>query len=372
MRLSILVVSLFIFVIVLFFSAELPANYAQSNNAALFGNWTNLKLLVNDNVSMFISLPTDWKIEKESLYDNIADAIIIVPPKKVPSTVPSSKLAIGIEKLESTNTLSDFSKSAIDALISNLNNFELIDSFPINISDLSAERIIFTHKVNDKLMQVIQTWLIDNDNAFIVTFATTPDSFGFYNPILTKIISSIKIEDDKIDDTSEKSLEKISGYASFESPFGFELSYPDDWILSEGKNRLSIISNQSDLSDRYLERLDVYYNLASNNSLISNSSQTTDEKMRTELLNEIKYLINNLQNLDIISIKNVNVSSSNITAKEMLYGYDSNIGKTKVNEYLLYGNSRLVILSFSTSSMDFDKMSDTFETILDSFKFMNH
>ena len=371
MILSILVVSLFIFVIVLFFSADLRANYAQSNSAALFGNWSNLKLLVNDNISMFISLPTDWKIEKESLYDNIADAIIIVPPKKAPSTVTSSKLAIGIEKLESTTTLSDFSKAAKEALFSNLHNFELIDSFPINISDLSAERIIFTHKVNDKMMQVMQTWLIDNNNTFIVTFATTPESFGFYNPILTKIISSIKIEDYKKDDTSEKSL-KISGYASFESPFGFELSYPDNWILSEGKNRLSIISNQSDLSDRYLERLDIYYNLSSNNSLISNSSQTKDEKMRTELLNEIKYMINNLQNLDIISIKNVNVSSSNITAKELLYGYDSNIGKTKVNEYLLYGNSRLVILSFSTSSMDFDKMSDTIDTILDSFKFMNN
>jgi hypothetical protein len=163
-------------------------------------------------------------------------------------------------------------------------------------------------------------------------------------------------------------LERTLGYKLFESPFGFELSYPDDWILSEGENRLSIISNQSEMSDRYLERLDIYYNVSSSDNLVPNSSQTQDEKMRIEVLNEIKYLVNNLQNLDIISIKNVNVSNS-IMGKELLYNYDSNIGKTKVKEYLFNGNSISVILTFSTSIADFDDMSNTIEKILNSFKF---
>jgi len=53
----------------------------------------------------------------------------------------------------------------------------------------------------------------------------------------------------------------------------------------------------------------------------------------------------------------------------LLYNYDSNIGKTKVKEYLFNGNSISVILTFSTSIVDFDDMSNTIEKILNSFKF---
>lgn len=368
MTLSPIIVCLTIIAIVLFFSAELQEGYGLSNKLGLPSNWSTLKLLINDKISLFISLPEDWKIEKESLYDNVADAITIVPPKNMPSFIPTSKLIVGIEKLGSGTSMSEYTKSAIVDLSSELNNFELIDSFPINISASSGERIIFTHKVNDHTIKVLQTWLINNEIAYIITFATTPESFGYYNPILNKIISSVTIAYKEIDDKSVKPLERTLGYKLFESPFGFELSYPDDWILSEGENRLSIISNQSEMSDRYLERLDIYYNVSSSDNLVPNSSQTQDEKMRIEVLNEIKYLVNNLQNLDIISIKNVNVSNS-IMGKELLYNYDSNIGKTKVKEYLFDGNSISVILTFSTSIVDFDDMSNTIEKILNSFKF---
>jgi len=359
-----------IIVTVLFFTSLLNDCYAQSTPTTLTDNLSKFKLLLDDNLTLYVSLPTDWKIDKGSLLDNVADAIIIIPPKNMPSFMHSSKLTIGIERLNSEIHLSDYSKSAIDTLASRLIDFEIVDIFPINISDLSGERIIFTHKVDDKTIKVLQTWLIDNKIAFILTFATTPGSFGYYNPTLNEIISSITISNNSNYNNLDEPLAKISNYTLFKSPYGFELNYPNDWILSEGVNRLSFISNQFDSSDLYLERLDIYYNLSNSNILFSNSSQTEDEIMRTGLLTEINYLVDNLQNLNIISISNVNFNS--IKGKELLYSYDSNIGKTKVSEYLLNGNKLFVILSFSTSYIDFEKMSNTMMSILKSFKFLSH
>lgn len=370
MMLSCTVLYFSIIVTVLFHTALLNDCYAQSSPKTLTDNFSKFKLLLDDNLTSFLSLPTDWKIDKGSLFDNITDAIIINPPKNMPSFMHSSKLTIGIERMDSKTNLLDYSNSAKDALASKLIDFEIIDSFPINVSDFSGERIVFTHKVNDKTIKVLQIWLLDDNIAFILTFATTPDFFGYYNPILNEIISSINISNNRNYNILDEQLGKISNYTTFRSPQGFELSYPNDWTLNDGVNRLSFVSNQLDSSDLYLERLDIYYNLNNSNILISNSSQSEDEEMRTGLLNEINYLVNNLQNLDLISIKDVNLNS--LKGKELLYTYDSNIGPTKVNEFLLNQNHLFVILSFSTSSIDFDKMSNTIISVLKSFKFLIH
>lgn len=355
---------------VLFFCSLSNDIYAQSSPKIHIENLPNLKLLLEENLSLSIYLPPDWKIDRESFSDSVTDAITIVPPKNMPSFMHSNKLIVGIERLDSETNLSDYSKSAIDTLASRLNDFEIVDSFPINISDLNGERIIFTHKVNDKTIKVLQTWLVGDKIAFIVTFATTPDSFRYYNPTLNEIISSITISNNTNPNILDEPLAKISNYTLFKSPYGFELTYPNDWIFSEGVNRLSFISNQYNSSDLYLERLDIYYNLSNSNNLFSNSSQTEDEKMRIGLVTEINYLVNNLRDLNIISINDVNFNS--IKGKELLYSYDSNIGQTKVSEYLLNENKLFVILSFSTSAIDFDKMSNTIMSIRESFKFYSH
>lgn len=351
----------------------------HSNATGLTNDWSDLKINVNDNLSISLALPNDWKIEKNSLHDNIENAITINPSSNLPSFLHPDRLTVGIEQLESEIESSEFSKSAKEILSSRLIDFELIDSFQVNVTDLKGERILFNHKVNGKTIKVLQTWIIDNKTAIIVTFATEPNRFGYYNPLVNKIISSLDIAKGQKEERPNKFLPSPSNYSRYTSQFGFEISYPKDWTFNEGINRVSFISKQTDSLDMYLERLDIYYKISdsnssnnnnnNNNNLSSSSSVKEKENLNIQLLDELDYLSNNMQDLNIISINDFH--TSNADGKKLVYTYSSNAGQTKVNEFLLKKNSTFVIITFSTNTLDSDgsEFSSTIESIIDSFRF---
>lgn len=225
-------------------------------------NWSKLGIKVNDDLSIMLSLPDDWKVEKSSLNDNIQNAITISPPRNLPALVHQDKLSVVIEELEDSNIdLYAYSISAKEILSSRLIDFELIDSLPINITDLQGERILFNHNVNGKTVRVLQTWIIEDDTAFILTFATTPERFEYYNPMINKIIYSLDINwgQNEVKDNNNNNLlpNSSDNHSIYKSEFGFELSYPNSWTIDEGNNRVSFISTQTDEMDTYLERLDI-------------------------------------------------------------------------------------------------------------------
>jgi hypothetical protein len=347
----------------------------HSNTTGVTNDWSDLKINVNDNLSISLALPSNWKIEKNSLHDNIENAITINPSSNLPSFLHPDRLTVGIEQFESEIESSEFSKSAKEILSSRLIDFELIDSFQVNVTDLMGERILFNHKVNGKTIKVLQSWIIDNKTAIIVTFATEPHRFGYYNPLVNKIISSLDIAKGQKEERSNKLLPSSSNYSRYTSQFGFEISYPKDWTLNEGINRVSFISKQTDSLDMYLERLDIYYNISdsnssnNNNNLSSSYSVKEKENMNIELLDELEYLSNNMQDLNIISINDFH--TSNAEGKKLVYTYSSNVVQTKVYEFLLKKNSTFVIITFSTNTLDSDgnEFSSTIESIIESFRF---
>jgi hypothetical protein len=325
--------------------------------------WPKYEIFDNGNLSLFISLPPDWKVNIDPIDESVSNIITVNAPQSSPYIQPG-KLNIGIENLEPNTTLLEYSQVAKSVLASRLNDFELVDAIPLNISSLSGERILFTHKENNKTVQVMQIWLTDETTAYIVTFATKPSSYGYYNPILNRIVSTIDITNHKLHHPSSKPL----NYTYFMSPHGFEFFYPNDWILTEGKNRLSFVSKQSGPADRYLERMDIYYNLS--NSTMPISSKIEHVSLNQQLLKEIEFLMANLSNLSIASINNIN--NSKVHGKELLYTYDSNIGPTTVREFLFADRHNAVLLAFSTNYNEFDDISEEIQLILNSFRFLDN
>ena len=89
-----------------------------------------------------------------------------------------------------------------------------------------------------------------------------------------------------------------------------------------GQNRVSFISNQDNPQDHYLERVDFYHYMSDAN--LSGPTYGENDFLMADLINEISYLANNLENLKLISVNDMNFSK--ISGKELVYSYNSNLG----------------------------------------------
>jgi len=71
-----------------------------------------------------------------------------------------------------------------------------------------------------------------------------------------------------------------------------------------GLNRVSFVSNQDNPLDHYLERVDIYHYKRGNN--LSLTTYGENDFIKVDLVDEINYLANNLQNLELISVNDMN------------------------------------------------------------------
>ena len=219
---------------------------------------------------------------------------------------------------------------------------------------------MFTHETDDSIIKVLEIWSIKDDYVYIISFGTTPDSYFSYAPTIHKITSSVGIFSNNTTDNTSNSI-KDSIYQSSE---GFVLKYPGDWNKVSGQSRGSFISNLDNPQDQYLERVD-FYHYGSNENLSGNII-VENESLKSDLINEISYLANNLQNLDLISVNDTNVSK--VYGKELLYTHDSNLGGTKSKEIMIKNSTNLFVIIFTAQEDEFDKFSPNINNIIESFR----
>ncbi|MDN5844688.1 MAG: hypothetical protein L0H53_00265 [Candidatus Nitrosocosmicus sp.] len=270
------------------------------------------------------------------------------------------KLTFGMEKLASNMTLQEYSDKAIKILSTTMKDFHLLDSNPFLLSDAVWERISFTHETDNRVIQVLQFWSIKDDYVYIISFSTTPDSYFSYLPTVYKIVSGVEIfAKTTTDNPSVKIKESI-----YQSPEGFVLKYPGTWNIVYGQNRVSFIADQDNPQDRYLERVDFYHYRSDDN--ISRTTQVENDSLKVDLINEISYLANNLENFELISVNDTNFSKG--LGKELIYSYSSNLGTTKSKEIMIKNKTQMFMIIFIAQKDEFDEFLPTVNRVIDSFQ----
>ena len=125
-----------------------------------------------------------------------------------------------------------------------------------------------------------------------------------------------------------------------------------------------MVSNQDNHQDHYMERVDIYhYNRAYN---LFHTTYGENDFIKEDLVDEINYLANNLQNLELISVNDMN--SSKIFGKDLIYTYYSNLGLTKSKEIMIKNNTDLFKIIFTSQTDEFDKFLPSINKIIDSFQ----
>jgi hypothetical protein len=341
----------FAFAFPLFFLVGLVEGMSFGEIDHTWGNYTS-----HADRGFSFSYPSSWTVVNNTHKDN--DVITLMPPNNY--DLFGEKMTFGMEKLQSNMSLQEYSDKAIKILSIALADFHLIDSSPFLLSDSIWERISFTHETDNRIIKVLQFWSIKDDYVYIISFGTTPDSYFSYLPTLHKIISGVEIFAKTTTDNRSTNIKE----SIHQSPEGFVLKYPSNWNKVSGQNRVSFIANQDNPQDQYLERVDFYYYKSDNN--LSGTSQVENNSLKVDLIDEINYLADNLENLDLISVKDVNFSKA--LGKELVYTYNSNLGATKSKEIMIRNNTDLFIVIFSAQKDEFDEFSPTINRVIESFQ----
>lgn len=323
-------------------------------------SWSQYKEYDRNNDTFTLNYPSDWRIVNGSFIGKKDATLIELYPPSDPLDY-SSKFTIGTELLRSDLNLSQYSDESINILNTRLHNFKLIDSVSISLSNMVGERVLYTHQVNGRIIQIMQIWLLSDSNVYILTFATKPSQYPYYLPLLNKMVTSLKISNQQEKITSST----IGKSINYINSGNFEIPYPSEWKIDSRGDRVSILSNPTSLSDHHLERLDIYFkdtNSSSNNDI--NENILVQDSL---LFDEINYLRDHLSKVDLLSIRTMNFSQS--VGKELTYRYESNIGPTLVKEYLLIHGPKYAILVFSAGLDEFDDISTQVDFMIRGFKF---
>ncbi len=328
LSLSILAIAFSIF-IVLFFDFPKVISFEQMQSTLI--NYTS-----QGDHGFIFSYPSNWIIVNNTHKEN--GVITLSPPNNY--DLFGEKMTFGMEKLHSNISLDEYSKKAIKILSTTLQEFHLVDSYPFVMSDSIWERILFTHETDKGIIKVLQYWTIIDGHVYIISFGSTPDSYFGYIPTVSKIISGMKI----FANNTAVQPENYANVSIYSSPAGLVLKYRNTWNKELAKNRVSFISNQENPNDRYLERVDFYY--YGRNDNFNATIPGENEFIRVDLIDEINYLANNFENLELISVDDMNFSK--VLGKKIVYTYTSNLGATKSEEVMIRSSTNIYKIIFTT------------------------
>ncbi|TVP41604.1 hypothetical protein [Candidatus Nitrosocosmicus arcticus] len=189
--------------------------------------------------------PFSWTVVNDTNKDN--GIITLIPPNN--HDLFAEKIAYVMERIKPNMSLYEYSKNAIKILSMTMEKFQLLDSHPFVLSNSTWEMILFSHEPDDRIIKVLQFWSIIDDYVYIVSFGTTLNSYFTDFPIIYARISSVGIFTKNTTDNTTNSIDSI-----YQSPEGFILKYPGDWNKVSGQNRVSFISNQEKLQDKWLKK----------------------------------------------------------------------------------------------------------------------
>lgn len=331
---------------------ESTSNIENNNNISK-------KLFKGKNFSF--DYPSNWKIEQ--INDQKFYGVSLSPSYYEDGF--NDNVIIVIEKLPVSMNLSEYSDVAKKILEKNLSKYKLIDSNSMNLSNQKAERILFTHELGGKTYQVLQVWTILDKNVYLISFGTVPNKYTSYNSFLRELLESFIIKNDN--DTNLQDYlniaTKFNHYRNFS--LGYGLLYPNNWDIYSEKNHVSFLSQQDNISDPFLERVDIHsFNYDKNNK--SEFEERSDTQV---ILDQLNYLEYNYPKFNLISTTTKKIDD--LKAIEIIYTYNSNIGDTKTKEILINKDGNLYIISFTAHITEFNKFENVSKTIFDSFHFLS-
>ena len=179
------------------------------NNALSQGNISNslpsyignvtLKTYENPGFGLSIQYPSSWdgiQLRADPFAQtNTSIVSIFEAPRENQSDPYRENLIINVQgPLEDTISLEEYTQNSLNAFSTMSDTVRILESSPSTLSGFPAHEIIYSSSMENLNLKKLQIFTIVNDNtAYVVTFGAEESQFNKYNPVIMKMVNSIRI-----------------------------------------------------------------------------------------------------------------------------------------------------------------------------------
>jgi hypothetical protein len=178
--------------------SQANVNNGTSSGDGDFSNAT-LKTYENPGFGLSIQYPSSWagmqlRADPFAQTNTSIVAIFEAPRENVSDTYRENLILSVQGPLEDTIGLEEYTQNSLNAFRSMSDSIRIFESSPNTLSGLPAHEIIYSSGLQNLNLKKMQIFTIVNGNtAYVVTFGAEESQFNKYNPVIMKMVNSIKI-----------------------------------------------------------------------------------------------------------------------------------------------------------------------------------
>ena len=158
----------------------------------------------NPGFGFTMQYPSTWSVtqvrEDPSAPANGSLVAIFKAPTESQTDMYQENLLLNVQGFPNGITLEEYTENSLNDFRNMSDTVQIFESSPTTLSGLPAHEIVYTSSPNPgQNLKKMQVFTVVNDNmAYILTFAAEDAQFNKYLPDVQKMISSVKIDEQAV------------------------------------------------------------------------------------------------------------------------------------------------------------------------------
>ncbi|WP_036481527.1 serine/threonine-protein kinase [Myxosarcina sp. GI1] len=137
-----------------------------------------------------IVYPQTWTQQNRD--DFVAVGVIFVSTPETETDNFQETVSVLIENLSTDMSLDEYTDKSI-LEIQTLSDPAVTFPKPVTLGQNEAKTVIYQGEENGVRVKRMQTWTVEQDRAYIVTYTAAPEKYNFYLPVVNKMLDSFKL-----------------------------------------------------------------------------------------------------------------------------------------------------------------------------------
>ncbi|PSB07646.1 hypothetical protein C7B62_19270 [Pleurocapsa sp. CCALA 161] len=149
-----------------------------------------LSLYENYDLGFRVDYPQSWS--KQNRDDFLARGAVFFSPLENDTDQFKEQISVLVEDLSRDLSLSEYTKQSL-AEIKQLSDPNIGAAQVVAMGANEGRQIIYQGEENGNPVQRMQTWSVNNNRAYVITYTALPESFNDYLPTVEEMIESFEI-----------------------------------------------------------------------------------------------------------------------------------------------------------------------------------
>ena len=148
-----------------------------------------LDLYQNENQGFKIDYPAEWSQQNRD--DFIATGVMFISEREDENDF-QERVSVLVENLPPDTSLAKYTEESL-AEIKKLSDPETDNPQITTLGKKEGRKVIYNGEENGYPVQRMQTWLVEDNLAYVITYTAAPDMYDTYLPAVEKMIQSFEI-----------------------------------------------------------------------------------------------------------------------------------------------------------------------------------